>query len=321
MEKEIVLGAAVIRDSNVIATEINLIKRQTAQQCLRATVEIGQLLCEAKSLVPHGSWGQWLEENVDYSQSTANNIMRIYNEFGTPAQMGFFEENRLEIFGSLSPSQAVALFALPKDERAAFVENHDMETMSVRDIQAEIKAMEAQKQVAEERAENLQAEVDRRCEEAKAAKKAAAEAQRQLREDQARFKAELAKLQAQAENAGQQTIAPPDVEKERAAIRAEMEKEFSDREKKATAALERELKTAKKESREQQARADKLEVQLKTAGAVAVQKFSVHFEMLQAEFETLKNVAADLKREDPDMATKLQAALRSILKTMQEVLV
>lgn len=326
MQEEIIGGVTAVRDETTIATEINLIKRQTAQQALRATVEIGRLLCEAKELIPYGRWGQWLEENVDYSQSTANNIMRIYNEYGEPTQIGFFEDNRLEIFGSLTPSQAVALFALPQSERAAFVESHDMDTMSVRDIQAEIKelqtakaAAELQKQAAEDSLEKYRAEARQQKEQAENAKRLADQAKRALDAEIRRSREEIARIQKEAESKGQQTInVPADETKIRAEIKAELEKDFADREKKLEAAGKRELAKVQKEKRELAEQNARLEAQLTTAGAVAVQKFAIHFETLQSEFSLLQEIVAGIRQEDTEQADKLQEALRRILTTMSE---
>lgn len=328
MEKEIIAGGIAARNDLTIATEINLIKRQTAQQCLRATVEIGRLLHEAKELVPHGSWGTWLEENVDYSQSTANNIMRIYTEYGMPEQMGFFEENRLEIFGNLSPSQAVALFALPQAERAAFVESHDMDAMSVRDIQDEIgelkaakAAAELQKQAAEDQLDKLRKENLQHKEQAEKARRLAETAQKELKREQERSRAEIARIRQEAESKGQQTIAAPfDDSRLREEIKVELEQEYADREQKATAAVRKELKAAQKACREQETRAAQLEAKLTTAGAVAVQKFAVHFEMLQNEFGLLLEIIEGIQTEDEGQAKQLQQVLGKILDTMRATL-
>ena len=146
----------VARSGAEIAAEINIIKKQTARVCLSATVEIGRLLVEAKAAVPFGEWGTWLERNVAYSQSTANNIMRLYQEYGEQEQIGFFEENRMEIFGDLTPSQAVALLGLEPAERRQYVEAHDMDTVSVRDIQREVKARQEAEALAAAAREELQ---------------------------------------------------------------------------------------------------------------------------------------------------------------------
>lgn len=171
----------VMRNETVIAAEINTIKRQVARNCLSAAIEIGRLLQEAKALVPFGQWGEWLERNCAYSQSTANNLMRLCEEYGEQAQIGFFEENNLEIFGNLTPSQAVALLGLPKEERREYVESHDMDETSVRDIQEEIRArkaaedkLAAAEQSASEQAENARRLAEQLSAAQKQAEKAAA---------------------------------------------------------------------------------------------------------------------------------------------------
>ncbi|WP_144251287.1 DUF3102 domain-containing protein, partial [Mycobacterium tuberculosis] len=71
---------------------------------------IGGKLIEAKELVTHGEWGTWLQNNVNYSQSTANNFMRVATEYSDS-----------QVFANLSYSQAVALLAVPSEEREQFV--------------------------------------------------------------------------------------------------------------------------------------------------------------------------------------------------------
>lgn len=148
----------VYRDPREIAAEINAIKRSTATYILSQSIEIGRLLCEAKETVAHGEWGTWLADNCDYSTSNANNLMRIYQEYGEQDQLDFFQDNKLELFGNLTRSQAVALLALPKHERAAFVEEHDPETMSTREFEKAV--AKAKEQIEAEAAAKLAAELE-----------------------------------------------------------------------------------------------------------------------------------------------------------------
>ena len=67
----------VQRTPELIAAEINHIKEETKRIVLNNSIEIGRRLTEAKLLIPHGQWGVWLKENVDYSKTTANNLMNI----------------------------------------------------------------------------------------------------------------------------------------------------------------------------------------------------------------------------------------------------
>ena len=88
------------RDPNIIAAEINAIKTQARNVVLTAAMEIGKRLTEVKVMLPHGTWGTWLADNVDYSERTAQNLMSVYATYGGIAP------EKIEGMGF---SQAVAL--------------------------------------------------------------------------------------------------------------------------------------------------------------------------------------------------------------------
>lgn len=104
--------------------------------------QIGKLLIDAKPMVKHGEWEKYLAD-LGYKPSSANNLMLMcerYGEFG----------EKLQTFGTFSPSQAVALFGLPDGEREAFLEAHpDAESMSVRELKAQIAAEKERAEKAE----------------------------------------------------------------------------------------------------------------------------------------------------------------------------
>lgn len=310
-----------VRDSAVIASEINYIKRRTCEQVLSASVEIGRLLCEAKDAVPQGEWMSWLEENVAYSQSTANNLMALYREYGEKAQIGFFEENRLEIFGNLSPSQALALIPLPYAERKAYVEEHDMTDTSVRDIQKEIAARKAAEEAladAKVDIEALENDVAALKEELAAAKEKPEAPQVQIdvegekeavrQEVTAAKEKEIEKIAKKLEKA-EKELEKAKGEKEAAErgaeARAEAAKESAKEEGRAEAAAEI---AALKEQNEKLARA------AKSSADAAVQKFGVHFELWQKEGQVLCAALADV---DPAVAAKLAAGMRQVMKAVE----
>lgn len=146
------MSTEITRSPAVIADEINSIKSQTSgiltaalTYAKRSCFEIGKRLEEAKSVVPYGEWGEWLENNVDYSVSTANDLMRIYREFGGEQIDMLTGKSDAETFEGLSQSQMVALFGLPRAMRADFVEQHREELesgeMSTRDLKKEVKRL------------------------------------------------------------------------------------------------------------------------------------------------------------------------------------
>ena len=129
------------RTPEVIAIEINSIKEQTRRTLLYNSIEIGRKLVEAKELVSHGEWGKWLAESVDYSTSTANNLMRIFEEYGGDQITLLGDNLKSQAFGNLNYSQAVELLGLPAEEREIFVKENNVEEMSTRELKKAIKEL------------------------------------------------------------------------------------------------------------------------------------------------------------------------------------
>ena len=138
----------VTRYPQTIASEINSLKEHTRSVLLLSSVEIGKRLIEAKDMLPHGEWGGWLESNVDYSPSTAKNLMQLYNEYGENPQA----------LGDLSYTKAVALIGIEKEERAQFVEENDVENMSSRELQKVIKEKKLLEKEMKEKEESADTE-------------------------------------------------------------------------------------------------------------------------------------------------------------------
>lgn len=152
------------RDIEIVTGEIRYVQRRAARQLLSDLIEIGRLLVEAKSMVPYGEWGKYLEERVEYSTSQANNLMRLYKEYGDNQESFFTSLQHSQTFGNLTYTQALALVALPPEDRAEFAEKHDVEHMSTRELERAIREelTAAEKERDELRQENagLTAQLD-----------------------------------------------------------------------------------------------------------------------------------------------------------------
>jgi hypothetical protein len=145
---------AEARTPDVIASEINAIKTQTMKTVLINSITIGGKLTEAKEMVGHGGWGGWLSEKVNYSQDTAENLMKLFREYG-PSQLSLFGSINSDTFRNLGYSQALALCAIPVDEREGFVQGNDVGKMSIRQLQKEIEQYKQAVRDAEAKANNL----------------------------------------------------------------------------------------------------------------------------------------------------------------------
>lgn len=232
------MSQLAIRTIETIAIEINSIKDQTKKIMLHGSIEIGRRLTEAKEMMPHGDWMNWLADSVDYSQSTANNLMKLFKEYGSDQLTLFGDNADSQALGSLSYTQAVALLGIPAEEREAFVQENDMDSMSTRELQEAVKA----RKDAEKALKAAQAEAEK----AKKAMEKEQKLREKLEAQQADHALIVERLEAQAEEAAA------------AAVKAESGEDDGQ-----AAALQEELKKAKQEHAESLAQIKKLEQELK----------------------------------------------------------
>lgn len=133
--------------------------QQLANMMLAHAVEKGRWLTEAKGMVPHGEWGEWLKREVDYSQSRAQELMRLFQRYGEDGQESLFGTPKSQAVGNLSVTQAICLLPLRDGpELEEFLESHDVEHMSTRELNAEVRAAQKERDEARMAAEQAQAE-------------------------------------------------------------------------------------------------------------------------------------------------------------------
>lgn len=143
----------VTRTPETVAAEINLIKDQTRKLVLSNSILIGKKLKEVKEMLEPGQFGKWLAEAVDFSQSTANNLMRVYDEYGADQGVLFGSAAKSDVVEKLTYTQAVLLLGVPAEQREDFIKEAHVEDISTRELQAEIKKLKMAKEAAEAKAE------------------------------------------------------------------------------------------------------------------------------------------------------------------------
>ena len=89
-----------------LEVEIKFYLGQTAQNI----IEVGKRLIQAKSLVPHGGWLPWLEQNFQLKQRAAQTFMACAERFG-----------KIQINLDFKPTQMIALLSLPDEETEKFI--------------------------------------------------------------------------------------------------------------------------------------------------------------------------------------------------------
>lgn len=134
-----------ITNLNQIVAEIKFFENQAVVSYW----EIGKRLSQAKEQVGHGNWGKWVGNNLGYSTRTAGRLIQVFNDYPNPTALS-----------DLNMTQALALTTIKdEDERQDFIDSHEVEDMTTRQLQAEIKEYKAgleekEKQLEESAAAN-----------------------------------------------------------------------------------------------------------------------------------------------------------------------
>ena len=203
------------RTIEVITGEILDAKRAGGE----AILTIGRCLIEAKDMLSHGEWLPWLTEQVEFSPRTAQNFMRLAREW-----------SNTQTLADLGASKALALLALPPEEREQFMEDHKVIDMSARQLEQAIKERDEARAAAEQAAADQRTAEqvrDKMAEDMRllnASLAGAQEDRKQAMENVARLEAELADLKAKPVDVAVETVVDQAaIDKARADAIAEMQ--------------------------------------------------------------------------------------------------
>lgn len=280
------------KDPAILAIEIRNLQQQAQVVVLSYAIEIGRRLCEAKAVLDHGQWGPWLEREVNFSQSSAQNYMKIYERYGSE-QISLFGEAKTETLGNLPYTKALKLLAVPEDEVEIFIEEHDVEHMSTRELEQAIRERDEARQALSDAKEQVRAELE-------AANAAEIEKYRK-KLDKAEKKASAAENKAQ----NLQIQVNKASEDAQTKAREEVKKELEE----ATSAV----KSAEMAKADAEARAADLERKLKLADSdTAV--FQVYFRQVQDDCNRMIGI---ILKSQPDQAEKYKKAVTALLDSIR----
>lgn len=295
------------RTIEVITGEILDAKRAGGE----AILTIGRCLIEAKDMLSHGEWRSWLEEQVEFSERSAQRFMRLAREWSNPTTLS-----------DLGASKALALLALPPEEREQFMEDHKVIDMSARQLEQAIKERdEARMAVKQAEADQHAAEQarDKMAEDMRLLNACLAgvrEDREQAMENVARLEAELADLKAKPVDVAVETVVDQAaIDKARADAIAEMQAKL-DKAKEAAAKARDKQKQAEasveilKRSLEERDKSDK---QATIAGDKELAQFEVLFNQGQELANKLHGLLLKARgREDQTAAQGMEKALKAL---------
>ena len=299
------------RDIEVITREILDAKRRGGE----AILTIGRCLTEAKQALPHGEWLPWLNERVELSERAAQRFMRLSREWSNPTALS-----------DLGATKALALLALPADERDQFIETHNVVDMSARQLEQAIKDRDE----ARKAAENAQAEASA-AEQARAKMaedmallnarlSGAQEDREQAAQAVARLEAQLAELKKKPVEVAVETVVDPEaLEKARAEAVAEMQdkldkareakKRAEDKQKIAEEALEQARLQLEEQAREEKKAALGADKDLA--------QFELLFDQTKDTVNRMHGILLKVRSRDEDAAGRLSKALAALAEAVR----
>ena len=326
-------GAAALdtpRDIETITGELLRLKQNLAHNI----IDIGRRLNEAKAVLPHGEWLPWLEDQVHFSEKSAQNYMRVAREFPNP-----------QLVADLGVRKALALLELPPFERERFVEENNVIDMTSRELEKAIRERDEARRAAEtaladaKTAEESRAKMAADMEALENIHRSALEGKERARQELERVQAELQALRDKPVDVAVETVADQEaIDRARADAIAGMQEKLDKAEtaRKSAEARRKAAEAALSESRKQAganvdilSRAEKAEAELaqvrsQLEAAAKEEKqaqvnadpdlvtFNVLFTQAQEQVNKMHSLRLKLAKEDAAIDQKLKAAILAL---------
>lgn len=335
-----------------LVNEIAFIKTQTEQLVLMNSIEIGKRLTEAKKLIKHGEWANWLKERVSFSQRTATNLMRVYEEYG---------KNGLALnsqtIANLNYTQALALLSVPADYREEFAKENDIAKKTIKELKDEIKKIQADKDSTDKKLADIKAEYEKfkkenvskdenikalsnrieelKVEQKKAAESMNAELERRLADSIKNTenkmsaleneKAVLEKKMQEAESAHQEALraannkANEDLKKAQAIADKKLNKEIEKKNQEIARAVKKfsdHLDKTKEQLHEQREKTKHAEREAKILQDLA--KCEALLSALESNYEEITIILKRFRRTYPEHCAEIEKTIADVLKAMEK---
>lgn len=287
-----------------------------------AILDIGKGLLEAKGMLSHGEWLPWLNEQIGYSERLAQRFMRLAKEYtSNPTALS-----------DLGATKALALLALPAEEREQFVAEHNVVDMTSRQLQQAIKERDEARAAAEHAqadaaaAEQARAKMaddmrllNARLEGSREDRDQAIRDREQAIQDADRLEKELAELKARPVDVAVETVVDQEaIDKATAEVRAGMQDKL-DRAKAAKEKAEEKRKAAEEAlaaAREQLERLRKEDKRAELSSDKDLAQFELLFSQAQETVNKMHGILMKVRSRDEDAAGRLGKALKALAEAV-----
>ena len=326
------------KSTEQLTAEVNVRYRQAEQLAGMSAMmlaDAGRRLIEIKARIPHGQFEAWCADNLEFSKSKAEKMMKLAERVD--------DENSLfsktETFTDLGISGIWALLAAPEEVAAEVIESSDVESMTVRELKAEITRIKEEKEAAERKADMIDQNNDD-------IRKELASMQRKLSESvsEEEFNEMLAVSQTQKEDLSRELSeakaayadiqekldkAKEDLKKQKAKqkeLETEKDEEVQRRLEEVTTELtskakeeafaeaENELKKNAENIKVLEETVVRLEADKAKLSNTALMEFKVYVDQLQDIYFKINDIITEENLHDEETGAKMQAALQKIVE-------
>lgn len=326
------------KSTEQLTAEVNVRYRQAEQLAGMSAMmlaDAGRRLIEIKARIPHGQFETWCADNLEFSKSKAEKMMKLAERVA--------DENSLfsktETFTDIGISRVWALLAAPEEVAAEVIETNDVESMTVRELKAELARVKEEKEAAERKAEMIDhnnddirkelASMQRKLSETVSEKEfaemqAAAQAQKEdLTKELSEAKAEAADIQAKLDKAKEDLKKQKAKQKDLEAARDEEVKKAIEGK---TAEIEEQAAARARESSQElldrtqrqvgdlQEYIAKLEAEKAKLSNTSLMEFKVYVDQLQDIYFKICDIITEENQRDEATGAKMQTALQKIVE-------
>jgi len=326
------------KSTEQLTAEANTFYRQAEQLAGMSAMmlaETGRRLAEVKNRIPHGEFKKWCEENLEFSYRKAARTMQLAEKMDDENSLF----SKVPTLATIGISRVWALLAAPEEVAAEDVENNDVESMKVRELQDELAKVKAEKEAAEHKAEMSDrsnddirkelASMQRKLSDAVSEEEYAnmqesyEERSKILNQELSQVKADSAELQAKLNKAKE------DLKKQKAKQK-ELEAAKDEEVKKAiegkTAEIEEQAAARARESSQElldrtqrqvgdlQEYIAKLEAEKAKLSNTSLMQFKVYVDQLQDTYFKICDIITEENLHDEATGAKMQAALQKIVE-------
>lgn len=159
---------------------------------LMMAVQAGQRLQVIKSRLQHGEWEKWCEDNLQFSKSKAEKMLKLAKKASD--ENSIF--SKTETFTDLGISRVWALLSAPEEVAKEIVEDPESKDLTVRELQDKIRVLTDEAKASKEKASEESGKAGKLRKELKAVKEQVKTLEEQLK-DQQNAKAEKSEADAE----------------------------------------------------------------------------------------------------------------------------